>query len=78
MKSFKAKIPMWSLCYLINGDVDTLTDDEIRMADEFVEENNVSRIWPINDKCERLGYYFSPFPAFGLASDVVDCNVYCH
>ena len=30
------KIPTWSLCYLINGDATALTDEEIRMVDEWV------------------------------------------
>lgn len=32
------KIPTWSLCYLINGDATALTDEEIRMVDEWVSQ----------------------------------------
>ena len=35
------KIPTWSLGYIINGDMTGLTDEEIRMIDEWQSKWNV-------------------------------------
>ena len=35
------KIPTWSLGYIINGDMTGLTDEEIRMIDEWQGKWNV-------------------------------------
>ena len=44
------KIPTWSLCYLINGDATALTDDEIRMVDEWVSQWQVEIVSPLMDE----------------------------
>ena len=36
-------IPTWALCYIINGDASGLTDEEIRMVDEAIRKNNISK-----------------------------------
>ena len=69
------KIPTWSLCYLVNGDKDNLTDDEIEMIDKWWTENNVQIVSPVSNDEGDCFPYFDPFPAFGLASDVIDCSV---
>ena len=63
------KIPTWSLCYLINGDATALTDDEIRMVDEWVSQWQVEIVSPLMDP------YFSHFPLFGLPTEVEDCEI---
>ena len=30
-------LPEWSVCYLVNGDTDNLTDKEVDMIDSWVE-----------------------------------------
>ena len=76
-------IPEWALCALANGDFTGLTDDEIRMVNTFTNE------WEwVSEKPdhyvdggipgEKIGEstpYFTKYPQFGLACDVVDC--YC-
>lgn len=47
------KIPTWSLCYLINGDATALTDDEIRMVDEWVSQWQVEIVSPLMDATSR-------------------------
>ena len=44
------KIPTWSLCYLINGDATALTDEEIRMVDEWVSKWQVEIVSPLMDE----------------------------
>ena len=73
------KIPTWAICYLVNGDASGLTDEDIAMVDKYCERNRVSVVCPINDSVEEeMQPYFTPFPAFGLASDVIDCIVLIH
>lgn len=62
-------IPIWALCYIVNGDASGLTGEEISMIDDYMQYNNIEIINP------REGEYFSYYPAFGAASEVVDCDV---
>lgn len=62
-------IPTWALCYIVNGDASGLTDEEIGMINDYMQYNNIEIISPREDE------YFSYFPAFGLAAEVVDCDV---
>ena len=41
------KIPTWSLGYIINGDMTGLTDEEIRMIDEWQSKWNVQVVSPL-------------------------------
>lgn len=70
------KIPDWSLCYLFNGDCEGLTDEEIAMCDDFMIGYKVVGISLINEDSETAEN-FGPFPAFGLACGVYDCEVLC-
>ena len=38
MNKTTEKIPTWSLGYIINGDMTGLTDEEIRMIDEWLSK----------------------------------------
>ena len=69
------KIPTWSLCYLINGDATALTDDEIRMVDEWGSQWQVEIVSPLMDEDGSTHPYFSHFPLFGLPTDVEDCEI---
>ena len=66
------KIPTWSLCYLINGDATALTDDEIRMVDEWVSQWQVEIVSPLMAADGSTHPYFSHSPLFGLPTPVED------
>ena len=68
-------IPEWAICYLVNGDSDELSDEEIKAADEFVDnlmaKYNSNRIifdTEVMDE-EKYGNYYrdeiNPNPDFG-------------
>ena len=69
------KIPTWALCYLINGDASGLTDEDIAIADKWCEVNNVTAVHTPDTQEGECSPYFTHCPAFGLPSDVVDCQV---
>ena len=69
------KIPTWSLPYLINGDATGLTDEEIRMKDNWLNEWQVQIVSPITDEGGNAQPYFSHYPLFGLPADVEDCDI---
>ena len=69
------KIPVWDMCYLVNGDYSVITDEDKAMADEWRERNNVVSVSPASDDAGSSNPYFTHYPAFGLASDVIDCTV---
>ena len=54
MNKTTEKIPTWSLGYIINGDATGLTDEEIRMIDEWQSKWNVQIVSPITDEEGRL------------------------
>ena len=68
-------IPTWALCYLINGDPTGLTDEEIAMVDKWYELNKVEIVSTASDQEGECYPYFTHFPAFGLPTEVIDCNV---
>ena len=49
MQKFESteNIPTWSLPYLINDDPSGLTDEEIKMVDDFVNQWQVQVVSPI-------------------------------
>ena len=69
------KIPVWAVCYLINGTTDNLSDEDKAIIDKWWEQNNVVTVSPATDEEGSSHPYFSHYPAFGLGSDVIDCNV---
>lgn len=68
-------IPTWALCYLINGDRTGLNESELAMIDKWYADNKVQSITTATENEGNCYPYFSHFPAFGLASEVVDCIV---
>ena len=75
MKNTIEKIPAWSLPYLINGDATELTDEEIRMIDNWLNDWKVQIVSPITDKEGNVQPYFSHYPLFGKATEVEDCTI---
>ena len=69
------KIPTWALCYFVNDDATGLTNEEIEMADKWWTENKVQYVTPAPEKEGECYPYFDHFPAFGLATEVLDCSV---
>lgn len=69
------KIPTWSLCYIINGDAEGLTYDEIRMVDEWVSKWQVQIVSPVTNENGDTQPYFSHYPLFGLPGEVEDCEI---
>lgn len=66
---------MGAICYLLYGDWSGMTEEDKAIADEWWTKNNVVTVSPATDEEGNSHPYFTHFPAFGLASDVIDCNV---
>ena len=81
--STQEKIPAWAICYLVNGDLTGLTEEEIETVQKWEKDNKVIDVSPkrITGKNGEEGDiaepYFSSYPAFGLPTDVYDCDVIC-
>ena len=75
MEFMTEPIPAWALCYLINGDSTGLTDSDIALIDTWYADNKVQTITTATENEGNCYPYFSHFPAFGLATEVVDCVV---
>lgn len=69
------RIPTWALCYLINSDPGGLNEEDIETVDKWCDENSISVVCTTSDKEGECEPYFSRCPAFGLPTDVIDCNV---
>ncbi len=76
MNKTTEKIPTWSLCYLINGDKTGLTEDEIHMIDQWINDWQVQLVSPLRNKEGDAQPYFSHYPLFGLPTEVEDCNIF--
>ena len=72
VKIWKMDIPTWAICYLVNGDKDGLTEEDIETVDDWWNKNNVILVDPIGTGDAS----FSSHPEFGLASDVEECFVH--
>ena len=44
------KIPTWNLCYIINGDATGLTDEEIRLIDNWLNDWKAEIVSPVTDE----------------------------
>lgn len=75
MEKTTEKIPTWSLCYFINGDTCGLTDEEMRTIYRWCDGLDVQIVSPIEDEDGNMHPYFSHYPAFGSAAEVVDCDI---
>lgn len=61
-------IPVWAIPAIINDDRDGLEGAEIDVIQRWFEETGYDYVCSPNGEA-----YFSLKPAFGLASDVMDC-----
>lgn len=75
MEFLTEPIPTWALGYLINGDNTSLTEYEVAMIEKWYADNKVQTITTASENEGNTYPYFSHFPAFGFASEVVDCIV---
>jgi hypothetical protein len=66
--TYTIAVPEWALGYIFNAERDTITPEEERMIDIFMED-----IYTISPPTEEP--YFDAFPPFGLAGTVFDCEV---
>lgn len=75
------KIPTWSLCYLVNNDYSGITEEDKEMVDKFWDKYQakadlfhciITLNFPEDIDSEK---YFYHSPAFGLACEVVDCEI---
>lgn len=64
------QIPEWAMCYLINGDKDNLTDEEINEINNWKEEAEIDEVCLPSCYAEA---YFCKLPAFGKPANVYDC-----
>lgn len=75
---FVMGIPSYAICYLIYGESDDLTCEDIENINRWVEKMQEQRngryfdISPVSGREE----YFEPVPPFGLPCSVVDCWVF--
>lgn len=75
MEFMTESIPTWPLCYLINGDSTGLRESDIALIETWYADNKVKTITTASENEGNTHPYFSYFPAFGLASEVVDCII---
>ena len=68
------KIPTWAVCYIFNGDADNLTFEEQDMIDNFLDQYP-GATYDIREENMDTPY-FTTRPAFGLACDVYDMDIY--
>lgn len=68
------QIPTYALPYLVNGDKDNLTEQEIKEIDKVLAENRIELVCPITNDVEGgIQPYFSRYPFFGKPTEVEDC-----
>ncbi len=72
MKTDVFVVPVWALCYLINGDVNNLEFGEKETVDNWLQRNNILDVWLPEDIDEES--YFTNYPPFGKSCMVVECE----
>lgn len=75
MKQENCKIPTWALPYLVNGDVEGMEEQEVKVVTEWEKLLAVENVTP---KCDENGHWevsFDAYPVFGLPCEVVECEV---
>ena len=63
-------IPKWAVAYMANGESDSLTEDEVKIIDEYMKRKNIDHVTEASESS-----YFTYHPEFGPGSDCVDVNV---
>lgn len=64
--------PEWALYYVTYGNDDSLSEEDIKDINDWMEKNNIVSV---NQKDSDEGASFSKKPAFGLGANVVTVNV---
>lgn len=72
MRLTTEKIPVYALSALINGDYSGMEEEDIQNINEWLERSEIKEVICPTD--EEYQPYFTECPAFGLATDVVDCQ----
>ena len=67
---YEYQFPSYALCALFYGDFSGLEDDDIKHIEKFMKDNE--HIDVFDDKEPDQEPYFTPYPEFGLACNVVD------
>lgn len=65
-------IPLWAVCYIINGDDSSLALDDKRIVDDYVKQLREKEHLRLVRYIDGTGRGFCPHPAFGPACDTVD------
>ena len=68
--TYEYQFPSYALCALFNGDFDGLDDDDLANFEDF--QARTSNIDVFDDKYFDQEPYFTHYPEFGLACNVVD------
>lgn len=66
-------VPAWAVPYLASGESDSLTEEDRRLADKFMEDNGFGELLDASNGYSEQTYFRSR-PAFGPACDCVDAN----
>lgn len=69
MNLTEERIPTWALCYLVNADPTGLSEEDIQIIKDWMEETKIYGVFP-----EDYEEYYTNYPAFGLPTAVVDCQ----
>lgn len=67
---YEYPFPSYALAALICGDYSGLENEDIKLLDNFIKANSHIDRW--EDKEIDQEPYFTPYPEFGLACNVVD------
>ena len=71
MTTTTEKIPAYALNALVNGDQTGMSQQDIDQISQWLSDSEIKEVvCPVDDNAEP---YFSFYPAFGKATDVVDC-----
>jgi len=77
----EAKIPTYAMCFLEYGDDSGLEQDDLALIwewlNQFVDHINLNFEWEKNEHGEHA-QHFTPYPAFGPATDTVKASVWGH
>lgn len=71
---FDMEIPEWAMGYLVNGDTDNLTSEDIELIQDFQKAN---RVLAVSIKEDSEPYFSGINDVGGLAGNVYDCDVLC-
>ncbi len=53
MEFFIEPIPVWAMCYLVNGDSTGLTDEDKTIVDKWWKDNKVWTVSPVSEDSGR-------------------------